>query len=128
MLHVKGAESEIFDIITTSNIPGDYYCIHWYSGSPQILKRLIDLDCYFSCGPALKYSKKHQKVPQMVPINRLLTESDGNVKYQGEIGHPGLMPHVVDLISDTTKYNSDFIQEIVLKNSIRYLGLDSMKD
>ncbi len=123
MFHVKGAESDILNLITTSNIPGEYCCIHWYSGSPQILKQLIDLDCYFSCGPALKYSLKHQKVIEMVPISRILTESDGNVKYQGKVGHPGLMPYVIDLISDITKNSSETIQEIILENSFRYLGL-----
>lgn len=121
MLHVKGAEAEIADYIETRTIPGKNCCIHWYSGSTHILKKLVDLDCYFSCGPALSYSK-HQKVPKVVPLDRLLTESDGNVKYQGRVGHPGMMPEVIDLITNLTNQNRNELQQIIIDNSLCYLG------
>ncbi|UCG90285.1 MAG: TatD family hydrolase [Candidatus Heimdallarchaeota archaeon] len=121
MLHVKGAEAEIADYIETSTLPGKNCCIHWYSGPTQILKKLIDLDCYFSCGPALSYSK-HQKVPKRVPLDRLLTESDGNVKYQGRVGHPGMMSEVVDLIANITNQNRNELQQLIIHNSLSYLG------
>ena len=122
MLHVKGAEKEITRYIETRNLPGKYCCIHWYSGPSSILKKLIDLDCFFSCGPALSYSRKHQQVIKSVPSNRLLTESDGNVKYQGRIGHPGLMSEVIDLIADITNQNRTELQQHIIENSLCYLG------
>ncbi|MFX1285813.1 MAG: TatD family hydrolase [Promethearchaeota archaeon] len=121
MLHVKGAEAEIANYIETRTLPGKNCCIHWYSGPTKILKKLVDLDCYFSCSPALSYSK-HQIVPKMVPLDRLLTESDGNVKYQGCVGHPGMIPEVVDLIADLANHNRNELQQIILHNSFSYLG------
>ncbi|MHA2227515.1 MAG: TatD family hydrolase [Candidatus Hodarchaeales archaeon] len=123
MLHVKGAEEEITNTIETNNVPGSHCCIHWYSGPIQTLKKLIDLDCYFSCGPALSYSAKHQKIPRMVPIDRLLTESDGNVKYQGQVGHPGMMPEVITQIANLRGEPKTQIAEIVFQNSYCYLGM-----
>lgn len=122
MLHIKGAEQEIINRIETSTIPGKHCCIHWFSGSTKMLRKLIDLDCYFSCGPALEYSIKHQQVPLMVPLERLQTESDGNVKYRGRVGHPGLIPEVVSLIANLTGHSSYKIQEIVLNNFYEFLG------
>ena len=121
MLHVKGAEQEIIDRIETSSIPGSHCCIHWFSGTEKLLKKIIDLDCYFSCGPALKYSIKHQQVPKEAPLKRLLTESDGNVKYQGIIGQPGLMPDVTKLLADLTKKTNRKIQQTVLNNFYQFL-------
>ena len=122
MLHVKGAEEEITNLIESRTLPGKNCCIHWYSGPSQILKKLIDLDCFFSCGPALNYSRKHQQVVKFVPLNRLLTESDGNVKYQGRIGHPGLMSEVVDLIADLANQKREELQKRIIENSLSYLG------
>jgi TatD DNase family protein len=122
MLHVKGAEEEIASFIESRTLPGKNCCIHWYSGPFRILKKLIDLDCFFSCGPALNYSRKHQQVVKIVPLNRLLTESDGNVKYQGRIGHPGLMSEVVDLIAEITIQKREELQKRIIDNSLCYLG------
>lgn len=122
MLHVKGAEEEIARYIETRTLPGKNCCIHWYSGPSRILKKLIDLDCFFSCGPALNYSRTHQQVLKSVPLNRLLTESDGNVKYQGRVGHPGMMSEVIDLITKITNQDRTEIRQKVVKNSLCYLG------
>lgn len=122
MLHVKGAEEEIARYIETRSLPGKNCCIHWYSGSIQILKKLIDLDCFFSCGPALNYSRNHQQILKSVPLTRLLTESDGNVKYQGRVGHPGMMSEVIDLITKITNQNRNELQQQVVENSLCYLG------
>lgn len=127
MLHIKGAEDEIINRIETSTISGKYCCIHWFSGSNKVLRKLIDLDCYFSCGPALEYSIKHQQVPLITPLERLLTESDGNVKYRGRVGHPGLIPEVVSLIANLTRYPSIKIQEKVMRNFLHFLGIKQYK-
>ncbi|MFW9904898.1 MAG: TatD family hydrolase [Candidatus Thorarchaeota archaeon] len=122
MLHVKGAEEEIVRYIETRTLPGKNCCIHWYSGPFQTLLKLIDLDCYFSCGPALNYSRKHQQVLKSVPFDRLLTESDGNVKYQGRVGHPGMMSEVLDLITNITNTNRGDLQQRIINNSLCFLG------
>lgn len=121
MLHVKGAEQEIIDKIETSSIPGSRCCVHWFSGTEKTLQQFIDLDCYFSCGPALKYSTKHQQVPKKAPLERLLTESDGNVKYQGTIGQPSLIPDVTNFLSDLVKNSLNEIQKTILNNFHRFL-------
>ncbi|MFX0172120.1 MAG: TatD family hydrolase [Candidatus Hodarchaeota archaeon] len=123
MLHVKGAEPDIVNFIESSTVPGNHCCIHWFSGLFQTLKKLVDLDCYFSCGPALRYSKKHQKVPKIVPLDRLLSESDGSVKYKGEIGHPGLITVVVKLIADILNQEPNNLRDIIFQNSLEYLDM-----
>ncbi|NHJ00841.1 MAG: TatD family deoxyribonuclease [Candidatus Heimdallarchaeota archaeon] len=123
MLHVKGAERRIIEIMSSSSVPGKKICIHWYSGNLAHLKMLKEMDFYFSCGPALAYSPKHQEVPKIITKDRLLTESDGNVKYQGKIGHPGLMDEVVRKIAELKNESAKDIEISLWKNGLSFLDI-----
>ena len=48
--------------------------------------------CFFSINPAVLKSQRHLTVLESVPIDQLLTESDGPVKFDGKQGSPALMP------------------------------------
>ena len=45
-LHTKGAEEEIYNILSDNNY--NKVIIHWYSGDLEILDKLIKLGCYFT--------------------------------------------------------------------------------
>lgn len=51
--------------------------LHWFSGTIRELKRAIDLDCWFSVGPAMLSTAKGTALVAIMPRDRLLTESDG---------------------------------------------------
>jgi len=56
---------------------------HWYSGSLEILKGILDEGYYISVTPALAYSPKHQEAAKFAPLDRILLETDSPVEYQG---------------------------------------------
>lgn len=73
VLHTKGLEAEIARILA------DYplrKLIHWYSCTAH-LDRYIEQDCYFSVGPDYQSNPAVRQVIRRVPLNRLLTETDG---------------------------------------------------
>jgi len=51
--------------------------LHWFSGTKQQLKRSIEMGCYFSVGPAMLSSKKGYELVQIMPIEKILVETDG---------------------------------------------------
>jgi TatD DNase family protein len=120
MLHLTGAEMDTAELLQALelSIP---ICCHWFSGPEKPLIKLIDLDCYFSINPAVIKSKNHQQVAKMVPENRLLTESDGPVKFQGKKGGPELIPQVCAEIAKLRGKNEEEIQKIIWKNLNNYL-------
>lgn len=114
-LHSKGAEKLIFDTLSSYEIPK--VNIQWYSGPEKYLKVGIDRGYYFSITPAITYSPAVKKTVSLVDIDHLLLESDGPVKFSGEIGTPSMIKDVVNHISSIKKINNEDVEERILENT-----------
>jgi TatD DNase family protein len=51
--------------------------LHWFTGTPNQLKRAIDIGCWFSVGPAMLNTKRGKELTSVIPTDRILTETDG---------------------------------------------------
>ena len=114
-LHTKGAEKEVFDILTSYDIPN--INIHWYSGPEKYLDVGIDRGYFFSVTPAISYSPAVKKVVSKVDINHLLLESDGPVKYSGKVGTPVMVKDVLAKISQLKNINERELEDQIEKNT-----------
>ena len=120
MLHQTGAEKEILDILTTFQLKGNI-CCHWYSGPIDVLRELNDLGCFFSINPAFLRSKNHRNILGVVSKEKLLTESDGPVKFQGEPGSPSVMPFLCEKIAEELKLTAEDVSNQIFLNFQAYL-------
>lgn len=76
-LHASAAEKELIDILEETNAATRNDCIiHWYAGPSDQLKRALELGCYFSVGKRMIASKRGSEYARIIPIERLLLESD----------------------------------------------------
>ncbi|MFX0075738.1 MAG: TatD family hydrolase [Candidatus Hermodarchaeota archaeon] len=114
-LHTKGAEKQVFETLPSYNIPN--VNIHWYSGPEEFLKLGIDRGYFFSITPAISYSPVVKKVALTVDENHLLLESDGPVKYSGEVGVPVMVKNVLHTISKLREVNSDVLEKQIEENT-----------
>lgn len=73
ILHLKGLEKEALPLLKKYK---NHYFVHWYS-CDSYLEEYIALDCYFSIGPSVYKDQAVQQVVKQVPLQRLLSESDG---------------------------------------------------
>lgn len=73
ILHTKGMEKIIYDIIKAYNL---IFIVHWYSCEDYI-EKFIDKGCYFTIGPAVLIDANIRKLVEKAPIDRLLFETDG---------------------------------------------------
>lgn len=73
ILHTKGQERKISEIIKEYK---NTYLVHWYS-SMMHLEAFRASDCYFSIGPDVWWNQAVQRVAALIPIERLLAETDG---------------------------------------------------
>lgn len=75
-IHSRRAAGPVLDrlkLFQGSGVP----ILHWYSGSLSNLRRAIDLGCWFSVGPAMLASERGRALAAEMPLDRVLTETDG---------------------------------------------------
>lgn len=83
VLHTKGCEREIAEIIEKYDLP---FIVHWYSGPDAYLQPYLDMDCYFTIGPSVGADRSVQNVARLAPDNRILFETDGMEAVSWAIG------------------------------------------
>ena len=91
-IHSRAATSLVLDHLESHSKCG-LPVLHWFSGSLTELQRAIDLGCWFSVGPAMLRGAKGRRLASSMPIDRVLTETDGPFVHRN--GRP-LMPWNVD--------------------------------
>lgn len=122
-IHVTGAERDIYNLLDTYWDRVSAINIHWYSGPVDTLQKLIELGCYFSINPAIHYSKGHQNALSVIPLSRIMTESDGDVFYKplNQLGEPSIVLQVVDKICELKNYKKDELVENIGLNYRKYM-------
>jgi TatD DNase family protein len=103
-IHSRRAEKEVLELLIKHNISNAIF--HWYSGSKSILLKILDAGYYFSINPSMINSPNGRTIISKIPINRILTESDGPfVQYNHRLVHPWDMKVILDYISLTRQIN-----------------------
>lgn len=97
-LHTKGAEYEVLELIKKYKLRTPI--IHWYSGTFDILKELLDYGCYFTIGVDIGYSKITGEIVKYLPLERILTETDGPTALEWVNGQYGNPDYVINVINE----------------------------
>ncbi|HEY1082881.1 MAG TPA: TatD family hydrolase [Prosthecobacter sp.] len=74
-LHSRGAENEVLDRLHHYSVSNAVF--HYFSGSRTQLLRLLDQGHYISINTAMIRTAKWQGFIELVPLSRILTETDG---------------------------------------------------
>ena len=91
-VHSRGAAVETLDALERHAGPSTPV-LHWFSGTQRELRRAIALGCWFSVGPVMLAGEKGRKLVELMPSNRVLTETDGPFARSGK---GPLFPWVAD--------------------------------
>lgn len=114
-IHSKGAEKEVFEALSSYDIPN--INIHWYSGPEKYLMEGIKRGYYFSITPAVKYSPPVRRTINLVELDHLLLESDGPVKYSGQVGTPSMIKEVLDEVAEIKQAPVDDLETQIYENT-----------
>ena len=95
--------------------------LHWFTGSAKELKRAVDLGCYFSINTAMLLNNKKAKLVKEVPLNRILTETDGPFTQTGN--RPSKPADVVMVVGQLAELHRTSETEMIGKivNNLRRL-------
>ena len=73
--------------------------LHWFTGSKAEAKRAIALGCYFSINASMLDNERHAAMVGAIPLDRLLTETDGPfTKTAGRPSKPADVAVVVEAL------------------------------
>jgi TatD DNase family protein len=96
---------------------------HWYTGSLEILEKIIDDGYYISATPALAYSPPHQAAMKAAPIERILVETDSPVEYQEKVSEPADLIMTLRELSNLKGMEIKEVQRITTNNAKRFFGI-----
>ena len=117
-LHTKGAEKKILDLLERYDI--QRAIVHWYSGSLDILRAMVQFGAYFTVGVEVHHSDE-------IPAHLLLTETDnpGGLKWLKDVvGMPKEIEKVVNTLADVRNSSPELISQTVQDNFLRLISDD----
>lgn len=114
-IHSRRAASRVIGMI--GNSFNGKIILHWFSGSHKELERAILYGFYFSVNPSMVSSTKGQDHIRNIPLDKILTESDGPfIKVSGKVSSPFDMRETVNKISKLYNLSPDSLKEQIYQN------------
>ena len=118
IVHSRWGAQEILGVLPSYRLNGVLW--HWFSGPLELLPKIAERGGYVSEGPPVVFSDRIQEVVRHVPLERLLTETDGPVRYYGPFKDkpttPALIPEIVRAVSEVKKIKESKVAEQILRN------------
>jgi TatD DNase family protein len=126
IVHSRGTTAQIVDMLPSYNIKK--VLLHWFSNPITALSKAVEKGYYISEGAPTVYSNGIREVVKKVPINNLLTETDGPVRFfkppfQGKRTTPAFIPTIVNAIAELRKMPPEEVAEQVAKNFEDFFGI-----
>lgn len=126
VVHSRGTASQIMDILPSYNITK--VMLHWFAAPTSFLPRIVERDYYVTEGPATIFSKTIREIVQNVPLSRLLTETDGPVRFfrppfNGEKARPADIPLIVEAIAQIKRMRTMEVAEQIYQNFLVFFNL-----
>ncbi len=84
-VHSIRSAKAVLDLVET-HLPAERgkIVLHWFTGTKSEAKRALDLGCYFSINAGMLDNVRHTAMVQAIPLDRMLTETDGPFTRTGE--------------------------------------------
>jgi len=126
IIHSRGTTAQIVEILSSFNVKK--VLLHWFSNPISVLSKVVDNGYYISEGPPTAYSNGIRKVVRRTPIDNLLTETDGPMRYwkcpfSGMKTTPAFIPTVVKAMAEIKKMSENDLSERMIKNFEEFFGI-----
>jgi TatD DNase family protein len=97
--------------------------LHWFTGTAAEARRAIALGCYFSINGEMLRSPKHRQLVGNLPLDRLLTETDGPfVEHDGRPLRPRDVGKTVGELAVLRDLVPNAMEEAILQNLRRLVS------
>lgn len=116
IIHTRGAEKEIVEILE------DYHdvknILHCFCGNMKLVKRAVEIGCYFSIPTSIVRMENFKKLLEIVPRERILTETDAPFlsPYKGKKNKPHYISETIKIISEIWEESVEETEKILEGN------------
>lgn len=125
IIHCREAFTDLFEILREKRIKK--VCLHCFSGSEGDLKEAIKRDYFISFATNICYTKKHPRLAEKTPLERMLLETDSPWLDPDSpktlTNRPWKIEQSAKIISQIKKISPKEVLEITTKNAIRFFNL-----
>jgi TatD DNase family protein len=126
VIHTRDARDATVEFMITHDI--NRAVIHCYSEDPEFAERLLSFssEIYFAFGGILTYKKSDsvQETARMLPLNRILLETDSPFLspqvVRGTVNEPANTRFVLDKLCELRSESREEIERTVYENSLRF--------
>ncbi len=127
VIHSREAMEETLDILRSEGV--DSGVMHCFSGSEEEMKACLDLGLYISVAGPVTFPKasRLQRIAQIVPLDRLLVETDcpylAPQPVRGRRNEPAFVRYVVEKIGQLRGMPPELVAKITTQNARRLFGI-----
>jgi TatD DNase family protein len=120
-IHSRGADRVAIERLRHARVRA---ILHWYTGPPGLVDDALSAGMYFSVNPSMLRSEKGRAVIAALPINRVLTESDGPfARTNGASSAPRDIASVVATLGIKWDMTADEARQVVHDNFASLLAV-----
>ena len=126
IVHDREAHGDTLEILKKHKPKGVLHC---FSGSPETAEEILKLGMYVGLGGALtfKNARKAVEVAQMLPLDRLLLETDcpymAPVPFRGKRNYSGYIPYIAEKIAEIKGIDPQTVLDITSENAKKLFDL-----
>ena len=126
IVHDREAHGDTLEILKKHKPKGVLHC---FSGSPETAEEILKLGMYIGLGGALtfKNARKAVEVAQMLPLDRLLLETDcpymAPVPFRGKRNYSGYIPYIAEKIAEIKGIDTQTVLDITSENAKKLFDL-----
>ncbi|USK39078.1 TatD family hydrolase [Cytobacillus firmus] len=130
VIHNRDATADIVEILKEEGAGEVGGIMHCFSGSPEIAQECVDMNFYISLGGPVtfKNAKKPKEVADVIPLEKLLIETDCPYltphPHRGKRNEPSYVKLVAEQIAEIKGLPTEEIAQATTENAKKIFGIN----
>ncbi|MBS7576282.1 MULTISPECIES: TatD family hydrolase [unclassified Enterococcus] len=131
VIHTRDAIEDTYRILKSEGLPKAGGIMHSFSGDIEAAQKFLDLDMYlsFSGVVTFKNAPELREVAKMVPLNRILVETDAPylapMPYRGKQNEPAYTYYTAKRIAEERAMNFELFAKQTTENAHRIFKIEN---
>ncbi|MBY6054420.1 TatD family hydrolase [Cytobacillus firmus] len=130
VIHNRDATADIVEILKEEGSGEVGGIMHCFSGSPEIAQECVDMNFYISLGGPVtfKNAKKPKEVADVIPLDKLLIETDCPYltphPHRGKRNEPSYVKLVAEQIAEIKGLSTEEVAQATTENAKKLFGIN----